>query len=141
MSEAETTKVGGLWFRLVPLLEGERPLRAEFAAARYSPSRGASGRLYLTNLRLIWSPNRLAAWIFGGKPTIISLSEIEECRLGEPHFFYGFPADVHTGDAMYRFYVYTWSNLWIRSTRAAAMRLVAAIKRAASAAKETAATP
>jgi hypothetical protein len=121
------------------MLEGERLIRADLAVTRYSPSRGALGRLYLTNLRLIWSPYRFMFWIFRGKPTIISLSEIEECKLGEPDFFLGFPADLYTGEATYRFFVYTWHGLWMRATRAAAMRWVAAMETAAAAAKQVAA--
>ena len=138
MSEVETNEVGGFWFRPVPLLEGGRLLRAEFAATRYASSRGALGRLYLTNLRLIWNPYRFMSWIFRGKPTIISLSEIEEYKLGEPDFFLGFPADVYTGEAMYRFYVYTWPNLWMQATRAAVVRCIAAIETAAAAKQVTA---
>jgi hypothetical protein len=132
MKAARTDRLGGFLFSSVQMLEGERLLQAEVAAQRYSPSpmRGATGRLYLTNMRLIWSPYCPVSWILRKKPQIIPLTEIEGCTLAKEDFFLGYAADVHMGKATYRFRIGG-----ILTTRDETAKWVAAVEGAARAAK------
>jgi hypothetical protein len=119
------SRVGGFWYKDVALRPNERVLRSEgaFASPFY-----LTGRLYLTNERLIWTPARIVP-VLGfalRAPLSIEVSRIEECKtrkrvVAMPQK----PLSVRTSESTRNFLIgmrYTKSSVteWIDAINAAA---------------------
>ena len=63
-------------YEVVGIEEGEAVIRESKAALQTSFFISESGKLLLTNKRLVFVPNRLFAF-YGAKPVIVSLADIE----------------------------------------------------------------
>jgi len=101
----------------------------------HRPMSGAGGYLYLTDMRLVWSPPRPLAWLkLVRQAQVIPLTEIARCEEGESSFWNGWPIDVYTSEAQYRYYPYTRGI--VRAFRKDTQEWVAAIGEAVKAAKE-----
>ncbi len=75
--------LGGALFLPTRTLEGEGLIRAVLAGRRHEGDLFIpTGRLYLTNLRVIWSPLFVYSWMRAiTRPDVIDLMSITECTL------------------------------------------------------------
>ena len=126
----------GDWFYLtIEMMPGERLLRSAQAMRMLRPKLGAEGYLYLTDMRLVWSPPRPLAWLkLVRQAQVIPLTEIARCEEGESSFWNGWPIDVYTSDARYQYYPHTRGIG--RAFREDTQGWVEAISRAVETAKE-----
>ena len=109
MSEKATDRLGDWFYLTIDMMPGERILRSVQAMMRvHRPISGAEGYLYLTDMRLVWSPPRPLAWLkLVREAKVIPLTEIARCEEGESSFWNGWPIDVYTSEARYRYYPHT----------------------------------
>jgi len=127
-------RLGGWFYLTIEMMPGERLLRSGQASRQHTPLSGAAGRLYLTNMRLIWSPLRPLAWVrLARRVQGLALTEIARCEEGEPSFYLGWPIDVYTSHAQYRYHVL--APIIGRALRVDAQDWVVAISREAERAR------
>lgn len=131
MKPRRLNRLGGIWHLPVPLMDGERLLRAELASLRRLAYVGLPvGRIYLTTSRIIWSPSFIFSWLRLVRETVaIPLSSIQECSLERDDYFL-YTLVVRAQGEVHQFYL-GWS-LWKR----AALEWRNEIERALRAAKE-----
>ena len=135
MSANAPDRLGGWLYLAIEMLPGERLLRSVQATRQRTPLSGATGRLYLTDMRLVWSPPRPLAWLkLIREAKVIPLTEIARCEEGESSFWNGWPIDVYTSEALYRYYPHTRGIG--RAFREDTQTWVEAISRAVEIAKE-----
>ena len=122
-------------FLPVPLEEDERVLRSELAGWGdvVLPIFIPTGRLFLTNTRVIWSPLFVYSWTrLVRRAAAIPLIEIRECELEQRSWVSPVVPAIRllTDEATYRFYI---GGAW---TRASATAWIREIKQAVSKARQ-----